>query len=188
MGPELHTPRLKLRSWNENDAEDGWAIYGDAEVTRFLGDGMPMASVEVVRTKIKEWVAKYSRPEFLIWGAWAVEFVETSTVIGMGLLKPTGGAPESPIEIGWHLGRRYWGNGFATEAGSAIVRYAFEDCKLEEIIALIVPENTRSAGVAKRLGLQLIDRTNRYYERECDVWKLSQVDWLKMRPVSKDAV
>jgi ribosomal-protein-alanine N-acetyltransferase len=186
MAPELQTRRLRLRSWRESDAADGFAIYGDPEVTRTLGLAKPMVSLDEMRRTLLEWIAKYSRPEMLQWGAWALELTGPGTVVGMELLNPTQG-PDVAIEIGWHLGRQYWGRGFATEAGAAVIRYAFETCKLDEIVALIVPENGRSAGVARRLGLSLAERTSRFNGFSCDVWKLTRMDWHKTRTIDDGA-
>lgn len=70
------------------------------------------------------------------------------------------------IEIGWHLARRVWGNGYASEAARVVLQYGFTDLSLERIFAVIKPGNIRSAAVARRIGMQLIERTNRYYGGE----------------------
>ena len=180
MAPELKTARLRLRSWSERDADDAFEIYREPEVSRFLGDGAPMPSLDVARIKLAAWIKKYSRPEMLKWGCWALELTKTGRVVGMGLLTPTPG-PDAAVEIGWHLGRAHWGQGLVTEAGWAMLRYGFEDCKLDDIIALIDPANERSAGVAKRLAMRLVDRTIRFNGHDCNVWSLSRSEWLQIR-------
>jgi RimJ/RimL family protein N-acetyltransferase len=60
----------------------------------------------------------------------------------------------SRIEIGWRLHRAARGRGFATEAASALVRYAFGTLGLERIVADIHPENLPSFRVAERIGMR----------------------------------
>jgi RimJ/RimL family protein N-acetyltransferase len=57
------------------------------------------------------------------------------------------------VEIGWRLARKYWGRGLATEGAQEIVRYAFEDLQLGELVSFTVSANARSLGVMKKLGM-----------------------------------
>ena len=71
---------------------------------------------------------------------------------GIGI--PSYTAPFTPcVEVGWRLGRRYWGQGFATEAARAVLEFGFETVDLPEIVALTVPSNARSRAVMARLGM-----------------------------------
>jgi RimJ/RimL family protein N-acetyltransferase len=56
------------------------------------------------------------------------------------------------LEVGWVLGRRWWGHGFATEAARAALDHAFCSLDARRVISLIHPENGRSIRVAERLG------------------------------------
>ena len=56
------------------------------------------------------------------------------------------------LEVGWVLGRRYWGRGFATEAARAALHHAFSALGARRVISLIHPDNERSIRVAERLG------------------------------------
>ena len=71
---------------------------------------------------------------------------------------------DDEIEIGWHLARKAWGHGYASEAGTAVLRCGFSDLGLGRICALVNPQNIRSAAVARRIGLQWMETTNRYYD------------------------
>ena len=64
-------------------------------------------------------------------------------------------------EVGWTLDRKFWGQGYATEAGRAAIAYAFDVLGWEHIISVIHPENLRSIRVAERLGMR--------YERDAEV-------------------
>jgi len=55
-------------------------------------------------------------------------------------------------ELGYALGKAYWGQGIATEAAQAAVRFGFESAKLDRIIAVVVPENIASWRVLEHVG------------------------------------
>ena len=62
-------------------------------------------------------------------------------------------AQTSDWEIGWYFLPEYWGNGFATEAGKAVVRHAFAYFKINRLAAFLNAENQRSAALAERIGM-----------------------------------
>jgi RimJ/RimL family protein N-acetyltransferase len=57
------------------------------------------------------------------------------------------------VEIGWRLAKEHWGNGYASEAAAACLRFGFEKLKLQQIVAFTVPLNKRSIGVMKRIRM-----------------------------------
>ncbi|MGH7435507.1 MAG: GNAT family N-acetyltransferase, partial [Polyangiaceae bacterium] len=57
------------------------------------------------------------------------------------------------IELGWNTFRAYWGQGIATEAATAVVRYVFDVRRERRVTALIDPPNTASIRVATHLGM-----------------------------------
>ena len=84
------------------------------------------------------------------YGQWAlIERLSGELVGRAGLWQPEGWPG---LEVGWLLGRRHWGMGFATEAGGAAVEYAFRVVGVDHVISLIRPENRASIRVAERLG------------------------------------
>lgn len=87
-------------------------------------------------------------------GLWMADLKETSELIGfVGLQHPVFlPSVADEVEVGWRLGRRFWGHGYATEAGAAAVRHAFEERGLRRLISIIDPANVRSVAVARRLG------------------------------------
>ena len=58
------------------------------------------------------------------------------------------------IEIAYLFGRDYWGQGLATEAATAVRDWALGELGFERLIALIYPDNVRSIGVARNLGME----------------------------------
>ena len=144
------TQRLILRPLTPDDAADLFRIYSDALVMQYMGTAP--ATVEQEKANIEAHVRDfYGRHGF---GLWPAVLKSSKETIGWcGLLRyELNGRPET--EISYLLDRRHWGQGYATEAGAAVVRIAFEELGLDRLIALIAPANTVSARVAARLGFQ----------------------------------
>jgi len=147
---ELTTERLLLRGWTDDDLAP-WAALNDdpavmehfpSHLTREQSD----ASAQRIRTALEE----------NGWGLWAVEVRESGDFVGFtGLQVPRFDAPFMPaVEIGWRLARSSWGRGYATEAARASLAHAFGPLGLDEVVAMVVPGNTRSQGVMRKLGLR----------------------------------
>ena len=63
--------------------------------------------------------------------------------------------------LGYVLARRSWGNGYATEAAAALLRYGFDELGLHTISATCDPENTASAAVLRRIGMRQVGYLHR---------------------------
>jgi RimJ/RimL family protein N-acetyltransferase len=114
-------------------------------------------------------------------GAFALVERATGGLVGTGLLKPlpdAEGKNTEDIEIGWHLARRHWGRGLATEAGRALATRGFERLSVDALNIVIHPGNERSVTVAKRLGAAFRGRTTRYYGEELELFQLQRDPWL----------
>ena len=57
------------------------------------------------------------------------------------------------VEVGYHVRRDLWGNGYATEAAQACIEYAFTRLGVDRVISMIRPENLQSVRVAEKNGL-----------------------------------
>ena len=146
MIPELVTERLLLRGLELSDLDAYAAICADPDVRRFLGDGCPLERPAVWR----EMALLLGHWGLRGFGQWAVVERETGELVGRaGLWQPEGWPG---LEVGWVLGRRYWGRGFATEAARAALHHAFSALGARRVISLIHPDNERSVRVAERLG------------------------------------
>src|SRR4051812_42764533 len=152
----FQTPRLVIRTWDPDaDAEAAFEIYRDLEVMRFLGlpTGIPRKSVDEQREALAKTVARYAELNDGT-GAWAIVRTSDDQIVGTCLLKRLPDADQKPtdeIEVGWHLGRAYWGNGYATESGRGAIEYGFDRLKLSTIYAVVNPANTASIRVTQRL-------------------------------------
>jgi RimJ/RimL family protein N-acetyltransferase len=94
-------------------------------------------------------------------GGWAVIDRSSGVPVGSVILNelPDG---DGEVEIGWQLHPDSWGQGFATEAAGAVVKLSLAD-GLPEIWAVTYLDNHRSAAVCRRIGMQLLGITHRWY-------------------------
>jgi XTP/dITP diphosphohydrolase len=146
------TDRLILRAIQPGDLAAFEPIWADAEAMRYIGMGLPRVGQEALEM-IDRLVAH--REEFGF-GLWSVIPRGGDRVVGWaGLSVPRFLPVVLPVvECGWLLAPSEWGKGYATEAGLAALRHAFEDLGLDRIISIIYPDNERSAAVARRLGMR----------------------------------
>jgi len=143
------TPRLVVRPFEPADAPAVLPFWGDADAIRFLGSGEPWVRDEPSAVACINRTGAYydAHPGY---GFFAVELKADTSLAGHIALKPLGA---DEIEIGWLLDRRYRGRGIAYEAASGMLRYGFETQGLDQIVAVMYPENTASRRVAERLGM-----------------------------------
>jgi RimJ/RimL family protein N-acetyltransferase len=67
---------------------------------------------------------------------------------------PQDWGPAGEIEIGWRLGRAYWGKGYATVAAQAALE-SVRAAGVREVVAMVAAGNERSVAVTRRLGMRL---------------------------------
>jgi RimJ/RimL family protein N-acetyltransferase len=147
--PSLSTSRLLLRPWRDDDLPAFAALNADPRVMEFFPKPLAAAESDELASRIRE------NCDSRGFGLWAVEISCGAPFIGyVGLNIPRFEAHFTPcIEIGWRLALEQWGNGYATEAARAAVRFGFEQLGLNEIVSFTVPENIRSRRVMERLGM-----------------------------------
>ena len=163
MNNLFDTERLIVRRYDpDGDAEVVHALYAHPDVIAFLSME-PSPSVDEARTWLRGVIDRYrTRPAMGGFGAWTRD----GTFVGTALIKPLPGADgqwTDRIEIGWHLARDQWGQGYATELGRGLLQYGFEVLDEEVLAAVVAPDNHRSLAVARRLGMVERGLTDAYY-------------------------
>jgi RimJ/RimL family protein N-acetyltransferase len=143
----LRTERLALRTFTRADLPLYHALNADPEVYRWLG-GSPLT--REWSDEIAEWANHCYETERL--GLLAVERTSDGTFLGMCGLHHQESAPDE-VEVAWRLDSRHWGQGYATEAARAWVRYGFTTLELPRIISMTDHDNVRSRAVMERLGM-----------------------------------
>jgi len=148
-GVLFETELLIVRPWTDDDAEHVFAIYRDPEVWRYLGGGKALEDLEGARAMLRRWIAESE--EAAPCGAWAVIDRATATPIGTVMLWPLEEGPE--IEVGYHFARSSWGKGYATEAAPGTITHGFRVLVLDQLVAVVFPENPASQRVLQKAGM-----------------------------------
>jgi RimJ/RimL family protein N-acetyltransferase len=173
VAQRLITGRLVLRAWQADDAQAALGAYGEAEVARWLTPAMDRVADEgAMRLVLQQWAAEDERM-ITPAGRWAVELGESERLIGGATLLPL--PPDDEFEIGWQLRPDAWGHGYASEAGLALARWAF-DQGIEQVIALVRPANTRAEAMVRRLGMQWVGETEKYHRLRLRQYRLRPAD------------
>lgn len=71
-------------------------------------------------------------------------------------------------ELGWIIRKEYWGNGYATEAASEIMKFAIQELHIRIMIAHCDSENSNSSRVMEKLGMSFVSRTGGRKNRASD--------------------
>lgn len=139
----VHTARLLLRPWRDEDMAGAAELSADPTVMEFL----------IPRPGWGERQRDHWHEHGF--GQWVVEIPGTASFIGVvGLSRIAYQAHFTPaVEIAWRLARAYWGEGYASEAARAALGYGFGELALAEIVAVTTPANLRSRRVMERLGM-----------------------------------
>ena len=154
--PPLVTERLELRRFTAADLEPLLAVFGDADVMRYVGaERRPLTAAEV-QGLLTSAEAHWARHGF---GTLAVVERASGRVLGEAGLQLLEAGPD--VELTGTLGRAAWGLGYATEAARALLRWAFTGLRLPRVVAVADPENTASLRVLEKLEMR------RHGQREC---------------------
>jgi RimJ/RimL family protein N-acetyltransferase len=134
-------------------------------------DSVPDAAA--MRLVLQQWVAEDARLVSPA-GRWAVELKDDGRVVGGAILLPLPPRGDD-LEMGWQLRPDAWGHGYATEVGRALARWAFAE-GFEEVLAVARPANTRASATARRIGMDWVGETEKYYDMRLQVFRLRPSD------------
>ena len=146
-GVILETDRLRLREFEAGDVDELALVLGDPVTMQYY----PAAcNREGVAAWIEKNQQRYRRDGY---GLWAMIRKETHELIGDCGCVVQEVEGRNKIEIGYHVRRELWNNGYATEATQACIEYAFIKLEARRVISMIRPENRQSRRVAEKNGL-----------------------------------
>ena len=147
---ELETPRVRLRAWREADLPAFAALNADPEVRRWFPGTLTREQSDASAAALQAHLAAYG------FGFWAVEVPGVAPFIGfVGLQTVSFAAHFTPAtDLGWRLGRAYWGHGYATEAARAALAYGRALDGLPTVVSFTVPGNAPSRRVMERIGMR----------------------------------
>ena len=158
----LITRRLLLRPFTRDDEGIHRLVYADPEVA------VPFGRTTRTLDEVRDWLihrALQAAEDDL--GFWAVVRTADDNLLGLVALQPYvpwwivwEHDPQArhhrlEVELSYALGRAHWGQGYATEAGRALIGYAFERLRLPRIAYGVDGGNLGSVNLMRRLGFRL---------------------------------
>lgn len=167
MKLRLETSRLVLRPFRMEDAEDIFTMWAnDDEVTKYL-TWNSHKSVEDTKAILNIWIEQYEKPERL---NFAIVLKEENILIGG--IDVVGYLDNIPV-IGYVLSRRYWNNGYMTEACKCLLDFLFSQ-GYEQVRIDAVVENTGSNKVIQKCGGELINTVEEFVKAKNKYYKINQ--------------
>jgi len=184
MKLELHTERLLLTPLTLTDLDLALELWTDPEVVKYVCD---VVAEEEVRQEMPDAIKRGGNGGI---GIWCVVDRETREKLGSTYLLPMpvdkddtdfslvvmGQMPDAEIEIGFFFKRTAWGRGYATEVCKRLLRFAFEEVSLDEVVASVDEENLVSKKVLEKSGLINRGRTQSY-GKDSPIYRITRDEW-----------
>ena len=142
----LETNRLFLREFSILDAHNLFELNNDPQVIRYTGD----IAFDWVKDA-EDFIKNYTHYKKYGFGRWAVIQKSDSQFLGWCGLKFSTDIDE--VDIGFRFHKRFWNQGFATEAASSCLEYGFQKLNLTSIVGRAMKENLSSILVLEKIGL-----------------------------------
>jgi ribosomal-protein-alanine N-acetyltransferase len=183
----LLTERLRLTPLVEAEIDLSLEMFTDPEVVQYVCDLM---NEDEIRKEMSNWTKRGGNGCI---GIWCISDRSTGEKYGSAVLLPMpvdeddtdynlvvpGIMPDGDVEIGFSLKRSAWGNGYATEACSRLLRFAFQETPLLEVVASFEDENVASKGVLEKAGL--IDRGRMHcYGEDSPSYRITRDEWKRL--------
>lgn len=187
--PTIRTDRLMLRRWADADVEPFARLCGDPSVMEHFPSVLsPAESAAFVDHAVQGW----ERDGF---GLWAVELsggapTGPAPFVGYTGLARCDWVTPGAVEVGWRLAAAHWGHGYAPEAATHALAFAFLDLQLDEVVSFTVPANARSQRVMEKIGMvrepdrdfdhpRVDPATHPHLVRHV-LWSVTRGDWLAL--------
>ena len=152
----LQTERLILRTWKITDLAEGFTIWGDPSVMKYIDSGKAK-SLEQVKLSIEAGIKHQNSYGFQ---HWAVIEKHSEKIIGACGFNKTDTKDE--IELVFHFAKLFWQKGYGSEAAIGCISYAKAHIKPKRIIAGCHPDNPASARVLTKAGFVFMG--NQWFE------------------------
>lgn len=169
--PVLKTARLTLRPFTLEDAPRVQLLAGAREValnTLSIPHPFPEGAAAA-------WISKHAAdPDGY---AFALDDGELAGAIGLHLRRD-----DDAAELGYWIGVPYWGRGYATEAASEVVRFGFEELRLNRIFAGYFRRNPASGAVLRKLGMTCEGTLRQHHRKwgeyvDVEMWSVLRREW-----------
>jgi ribosomal-protein-alanine N-acetyltransferase len=174
------TERLLLREILPTDVGGFFEMDSDPDVHIYLGSE-PLQQKEQAANAIQ-----FIRQQYIDngIGRWAVIDKKTNTFLGWAGLKLITELTNNHInylDLGYRFTKKYWGQGFATEAAAASLAYAFNELQANEVYAIADCKNIASNKILTKTGLTLVESFV-HHDIPCNWYKITHPP-TNMRPI-----
>ena len=144
--------RVRLREFRDGDIDDLAAMVGDHQQMTFYPQ--PRSRAEAAA-----WISRnHGFYETRGFGFWLIELPPLSRFAGYCGIRPLELDGVEEVEIGWHVHKRLWNQGVATEAATVACATAASRFGISRLVALVHPEHVASRRVAEHVGMR-VERT-----------------------------
>ncbi len=180
------TERLVVRDWEPSDVAAALAVFGDERVSRWLAPATsPVPDEAAMLAQFERWEVEHAHrsedvEQFV--GRWALARKDDGVVVGALVLR-TMPPHDADIEIAWQLAPDHWGQSYASEGARGLAAWAF-DQGAAEVFAVVRPGNERAEWIARRLGMEWVGETDKYYDLHLRVYRLRPSDIAPPDPVT----
>lgn len=145
----MKTDRIGFSKWNTADIELAKVLWGNPDVTKFICASGCFSDEDIQKRLLLE-IENENKYQVQYWPIFDLNSTE---LIGCCGLRPY---KKNQYEIGFHLRPEYWGKGYATEAATAVIDYAFHHFHAKGLFAGHNPKNAISRKVLLKLGFVYI--------------------------------
>ena len=149
MNPVLNGEKIILRKLKKSDASSIYKNTRDKDVAKHLAN--KYLTSKTFRNEIPK-TQKRMRAKTAY--AFGIEYKESGKIIGVMAIAQIDYKNKN-AELGWWIGKKYWGKGIATEAIQLILNFAFKELKLRRVFAHVYSSNKSSAKLCERNGFKL---------------------------------
>ena len=169
----LQTDRLITRFLTPEDIPAWAAFFKDKEALEFLSTFGFNSDIDMSKFWIEKQLLRYKENRF---GLQALIHKETNEFIGQcGLVsQQVGGVAE--MEIGYHIIKKYWGQGYASEAAKCFMNYAFTNNLAPSLISIIDINNIKSQRVADKNKLTR-ERQTTWAHHNVYIYRITKEKW-----------
>ena len=154
----LKAERIGFSKWQHSDIKLAELLWGNPEVTQLICASGTFSKADIVKRLNQEldndaaYQVQY----------WPIFQLISHELIGCCGLRPHTGPAKKEYEIGFHLRPEFWGQGYAWEAASAVIDYAFTVLKADKLFAGHHPGNAASQWLLVKLGFTYVE--DKFYE------------------------
>ena len=149
---DIETERLLLRRFTQNDAQEMFDTWcADPDVTRYMM-WTPHPDINETHTVIERWEKRYETAASELGERnYAIVVKQTNKLIGSIGIMPK--ERNAGVELGYCIGKSYWGYGYVTEAAQALTAFAFESMDAQKVVAFHHTDNPASGRIMQKCGM-----------------------------------